>query len=59
MMQGANYRNTRQGFADPADKARHDHMVALVTRMLDLNKRVSALYWMTEEEILIVKGIKE
>jgi hypothetical protein len=40
MMQGANYRNTRQGFADPADKARHDRMVALVTQMLDLNKRL-------------------
>ena len=27
-------------FADPADKARHDRMVALVTQMLDLNKRL-------------------
>ena len=27
-------------FADPADKARHDRMVALVTQMLDLNKKV-------------------
>jgi hypothetical protein len=26
-------------FSDPADKARHDRMVALVERMLDLNKR--------------------
>jgi hypothetical protein len=25
---------------DPADKARHDRMVALVTQMLDLNKRL-------------------
>jgi hypothetical protein len=27
-------------FADPIDKARHDRMVALVTQMLDLNKRL-------------------
>lgn len=27
-------------FADPADKARHDHMVALVTQMLGLNKKL-------------------
>ena len=27
-------------FADPADKACHDHMVALVTQMLDLNKKL-------------------
>ena len=27
-------------FSDPADKARHDRMVTLVTQMLDLNKRV-------------------
>jgi hypothetical protein len=27
-------------FADPADKARHDKMFALVTQMLDLNKRL-------------------
>ncbi|MFZ1126689.1 hypothetical protein [Methanoregula sp.] len=27
-------------FADPADKTRHDRMVTLVTRMLDLNKRL-------------------
>jgi hypothetical protein len=27
-------------FADPTDKARHDRMVALVTQMLDLNKRL-------------------
>jgi hypothetical protein len=27
-------------FSDPADKARHDRMVALVTQMLDLNKRL-------------------
>jgi len=26
-------------FSDPADKARHDEMVALVERMLDLNKK--------------------
>jgi len=26
--------------SNPADKARHDHMVALVTRMLDLNKKL-------------------
>jgi hypothetical protein len=27
-------------FSDPADKARHDRMVTLVTQMLDLNKRL-------------------
>ncbi|MCK9630365.1 MAG: Eco57I restriction-modification methylase domain-containing protein [Methanoregula sp.] len=27
-------------FADPSDKARHDRMVELVTKMLDLNKQV-------------------
>jgi len=27
-------------FSDPADKVRHDRMVALVTQMLDLNKKV-------------------
>jgi len=27
-------------FADPADIARHDRMVALVTQMLDLNKKL-------------------
>ena len=27
-------------FSDPADKARHDRMVTLVTQMLDLNKKV-------------------
>jgi len=27
-------------FADPADKARHDRMVTLVTQMPDLNKRL-------------------
>jgi type I restriction-modification system DNA methylase subunit len=27
-------------FSDPSDKARHDRMVALVTQMLDLNKRL-------------------
>jgi len=27
-------------FSDPADKARHDSMVTLVTQMLDLNKKL-------------------
>jgi hypothetical protein len=27
-------------FSDAADKARHDRMVALVTQMLDLNKKL-------------------
>jgi len=27
-------------FIDPTDKARHDRMVALVTQMLELNKRL-------------------
>ena len=29
-------------FTDPADVARHDRMVALVTQMLDLHKRLAA-----------------
>jgi hypothetical protein len=29
-------------FTDPVDAARHDHMVSLVERMLDLHKRVAA-----------------
>ena len=29
-------------FADPADVARHDRMVALVTQMLDLHARLAA-----------------
>ena len=29
-------------FADPADAARHDRMVALVTQMLDLHGRLAA-----------------
>ena len=29
-------------FADPADVARHDRMVALVTQMLDLHERLAA-----------------
>ena len=27
-------------FSDPVDKARHDRIVALVTQMLDLNKKL-------------------
>jgi hypothetical protein len=30
-------------FSDPADKARHDKLVELVERMLELNKRKGAL----------------
>jgi hypothetical protein len=29
-------------FSDPVDRARHDHMVALVERMLDLHRRLAA-----------------
>jgi hypothetical protein len=29
-------------FSDPADVARHDHMVALVEQMLELHKRLHA-----------------
>jgi len=29
-------------FSDPTDKARHDQMVELVERMLDLNKQLAA-----------------
>ncbi len=28
-------------FSDPADKARHDRMIELVNRMLDLNKQLA------------------
>jgi hypothetical protein len=49
------------------DAARHDNMVALVERMLDLHKKLAAadrqidalvyeLYDLTEEEITIVEG---
>lgn len=31
----------RINFSDPSDKARHDRMVSLVERMLDLNKRLT------------------
>ena len=39
-------------FADPADKARHDRMVALVTQMLDLNKRLQDASLDHEKELL-------
>jgi len=39
-------------FADPADKARHDRMVALVTQMLDLNKRLQGASLEHEKTLL-------
>ncbi len=54
-------------FSDPADKARHDKMVALVERMLALHKSLAStdrqidnlvyeLYGLTEEEVEVVEG---
>jgi hypothetical protein len=39
-------------FADPADKARHDRMVALVTQMLALNKKLQDASLDHEKELL-------
>nr|WP_320161698.1 N-6 DNA methylase [uncultured Methanoregula sp.] len=39
-------------FADPVDKARHDRMVALVTQMLDLNKRLQDASLDHDKELL-------
>ncbi|WP_292521701.1 N-6 DNA methylase [Methanoculleus sp.] len=39
-------------FSDPADAARHDRMVALVEKMLDLNKRLAAAKVSHEKEVL-------
>jgi len=39
-------------FADPADKARHDRMVALVTQMLGLNKKLQDASLDHEKELL-------
>jgi len=39
-------------FSDPADKARHDRMVALVTQMLDLNKKVQDATLDHDKELL-------
>jgi type I restriction-modification system DNA methylase subunit len=39
-------------FSDPADKARHDRMVALVTQMLDLNKKLQAARLEQEKTML-------
>lgn len=39
-------------FDDPADAARHDRMVALVERMLDLHKRVAAAKTPTDKTLL-------
>jgi hypothetical protein len=39
-------------FTDPADKARHDRMVALVTQMLDLNKRLQGAKLEHEKTLL-------
>jgi hypothetical protein len=38
--------------SDPADKARHDRMVALVTQMLDLNKRLQDAHLDHEKTLL-------
>jgi hypothetical protein len=39
-------------FADPADVARHDRMVALVERMLDLHRRLAAAKLAHEKRLL-------
>lgn len=39
-------------FSDPADKARHDRMVALVMQMLDLNKRLQGATLEHEKTLL-------
>ncbi len=39
-------------FSDPADVARHDRMVALVERMLDLHKRLNAARTPQDKEVL-------
>ena len=39
-------------FTDPADKARHDRMVALVTQMLSLNKKLQDASLDHERELL-------
>jgi hypothetical protein len=39
-------------FSDPADKARHDRMVALVTQMLELNKKLQDASLDHEKELL-------
>ena len=39
-------------FSDPADKARHDRMVALVTQMLALNKKLQDASLDHEKELL-------
>jgi hypothetical protein len=39
-------------FSDTADKARHDRMVALVTQMLDLNKRLQDASLDHDKELL-------
>ena len=39
-------------FSDPVDKARHDRMVALVTQMLDLNKRLQDAKFEHEKTLL-------
>ena len=39
-------------FADPADKARHDRMVALVSQMLELNKKLQDVSFDHEKTLL-------
>ena len=43
--------------SDPADKARHDSMVALVTLMLDLNKRLQDAR-LEQEKTLLARQIE-
>jgi hypothetical protein len=38
-------------FYDPADKARHDRMVALVEQMLELHKRLAAAHTQAEQDL--------
>jgi len=44
-------------FSDPADKARHDSMVTLVTQMLDLNKRLQDAR-LEQEKTLLTRQIE-
>ena len=44
-------------FSDPADKARHDSMVSLVTQMLDLNKRLQDAR-LDQEKTLLARQIE-
>jgi hypothetical protein len=44
-------------FADPADISRHDLMVALVTQMLDLNKKLQDAR-LEQENLMLLRQIE-